>query len=344
MSTRQYMTNAATRHAVFLQRYAGGQSKEAISMLNRLRRGINARLAQEPTAFQTQRLEAVLKDVELLSVEAFDNIAQKTTYNTRELIKSEAAFSARLFNKATVNADFTIPADTVLIANVMQSSMKTNINAGITIEEALRQFSTKKTRQIAQMISDGVTLGETTPVIARNLGGLINTLHRRQLDTLVRTITNHSSSMARKEVYSANSDIMDGYRWVATLDNRTTLICGGRDGKVFPDVPGSPLPPAHWGCRSTTIPVINPKYDIGSKLHGQRPAKSSGGVEQVSGRTTYGGWLKKQPVEFVDEALGVERSRLFRSGKVSIDKFTDNTGRVYTLTQLESLNPMSFIE
>ncbi len=344
MSTQQYLIDAATRHQVFLQRYGGGQAKEALTVLNRLRRAINARLSQEPTVFQAQRLEAVLKDISALSIEAFHNISNQTIDGSKELAKSEAAFSAKLFDKATVNTEFTIPADTVLIANVMQSAMKANVNSAITIEEALRQFSEAKTKQIAQIISDGVVLGDTTPVIARNVGETINTLNRRQLDTLVRTITNHTSSVARKEIYSANSDIMDGYKWIATLDNRTTMICAGRDGVVYQDMTGSPVPPAHWGCRSTTIPVISPEFDIGAKLKGQRPAISAGGVEQVSGRTTYGGWLKKQPKDFVDEALGVERSKLFRSGKLAIDKFTDPTGRIYTLKELESLNPMALLE
>ena len=97
-------------------------------------------------------------------------------------------------------------------------------------------------------------------------------------------------------------------------------------------------------CRSTTIPAVKPEYDMGAKLKGERPSIGAKGVERVSGRTTYGGWLKRQPKSFVDEALGVERSELFRSGGLTIDKFVDPTGRVYTLTQLQKMNPIAFIE
>lgn len=345
MSSTQYLTNTATRHQVFLQRFAGGESKKAQKVLDRLRRGINARLALEPTDFQRNRLELVLKDIDALSVEAFTNISRQTIVGTQDLAKSEAAFSAHLFDKATtLETNFIIPADAVLINAVMGSSMSTTFNTGMTIEDALRQFSTKKRKQIAQMISDGVTLGETTPVISRNVGNLINTLTRRQLDSLVRTITNHTASAARNQIYEANSDVLDGYRFIATLDGRTTLICASNDQKVFPIGVGAPMPPLHWGCRSTTIPAVSPEFDVGSKLHGQRPSVGSTGAKQVSGRVTYGGWLKKQPTEFIDEALGTERSRLFRSGKLKIENFVDPTGRVYTLKQLESLNPMAFLE
>lgn len=342
MSSTQYLSDAATRHAVFLQRYAGGQSKDAISLLNRIRRDINARLSQEPTEFQRHRLETVLADVEGITTVGFKDIETQQIVSSRDLVKSEAAFSTRLFNKAAT-IDFTLPADAALTAAVMTAAMDAPSTAGITIEDALQQFGTKKSKQIAQVIADGVTLGDTTPTISKKVGNIINTLQRRQLDTLVRTVANHTSSVARSMVYDANSDIIDGYQWVATLDSRTTFICASRDGKIYQS-PYGPMPPAHWGCRSTTIPKVKPEFDVGSDLKGKRPSVGATGAKQVSTRTSYGGWLKKQPTEFVDEALGVERSRLFRSGKLTIDKFVDPTGRVYTLEQLKSMNPMAMIE
>lgn len=345
MSTTQYLTDAATRHQVFLQRYGAGQSKEAQKTLNRLRREINARLAQEPTVFQRNRLQAVLNDVNQLSKDAFGQITRGTIHGAQKLAPVEAGFSANLFNKATnLETGFTVPAESALIQSVMGSAMAVNTGSAITIENALEQFGKRKSAQIMKAISDGVSLGDTTPMIAKKVGTMISTLQRRQLDALVKTITNHTSSIARKEVYDANNDILDGYQWVATLDNKTTMICGSRDGKVFSMVEGSAMPPAHWNCRSTTIPKVKKEFDIGSDKGGKRPSVGATGVKQVSSRTSYGGWLKRQPAAFVDEALGVERSRLFRAGKLTLDKFVDPTGRVYTLEQLQSMNPIAFIE
>lgn len=342
MSSTQYLSDVATRHQVFLERYSNGRSKEAMAMLSRLRRDINARLSNQPTEFQTQRLAALLAEIDVLAQSAFTDIGSKVRNDMFDLVKSEAEFSTKLYSKATT-VDWQLPASTVLTASVMSSQMTINKGASITIDDALKNFGSKKKAQILQTITDGVTLGDTTPTIARKVGNIIETLQRRQLDALVRTITNNISSEARNQVYEANSDIMDGYVWISTLDSRTTLICGARDQKVY-TTPNSPRPPAHWNCRSTTIPKIKEEYDIGSKLQGQRPAVGSKGAEQVSSRTSYGGWLKKQPVEFVDEALGVERSKLFRSGKLTIDKFTDPTGRIYTLDELGRMNGIAMIE
>jgi SPP1 gp7 family putative phage head morphogenesis protein len=343
VSSTQYLSDSATRHAVFLQRYGGGQSKEATKLLYRIRRDINARLSQEPTEFQRGRLEAVLRDINGITAAGFSDIGAKQISAAQDLVRTEAQFSVNLFNKAST-IDFALPTESVLIASVMSQTMSAPTTAGITITDALKQFGAKKSAQIAQIITDGVIVGDATPVIAQKLGGVINTLQRRQLDTLVRTIANHTSSVARLETYKANDDIIEDYIWLSTLDNSTTLICGGRDRKLVNKDLGGAVPPAHWGCRSTTIPKVKPEFDMGAKITGDRPSIGAEGVEQVSARTTYGGWLKKQPKEFIDEALGPERSKLFRAGKFKIEGFTDPTGRVYTLEQLNRMNPIAFIE
>lgn len=259
-----------------------------------------------------------------------------------ELVKSEADFSVALFNKVS-EVNFAIPSDASLIAAV--SAIPMNAPTGmkaITVDEALLQFGEKKAAEIKQIITDGLSLGDTTPEISKKISNKISTLHRRQLDTLVRTAANHASSVGRNAVYDDNSDILEGYEWVSTLDSRTTLVCGSRDGKAYPI--GGPVPPAHWGCRSTTIPKVRDEFTLARGIKGDRPSVGASGAEKVSGKSTYGGWLRKQPKEFVDEALGVERSKLFRSGKLSIDKFVDPTGRAYTLEQLRSMNQIALNE
>jgi SPP1 gp7 family putative phage head morphogenesis protein len=311
-------------------------------MLNRIKHDINARLAQEPTIFQRNRLEAVLKDInEIVSV-GFNDITIKVERDMKDFAPIEAQYSTNLFNKVST-VDFELPADDQLISAVMTQTMATQRGVAVTINDALIHFSKQKSLQVAAIIADGVTLGDTTPVISRKVGVIIDTLQRRQLDTLVRTITNHTSSISRQQVYNANADLMDGYQWIATLDNRTTLICGTRDKKIF-QAPYGPMPPAHWGCRSTTIPKLKPQFDLGASVHGERPSRGGDGFEQVSARTTYGGWLKKQPREFVDEALGVERSKLFRSGKLPLDRFIDPTGRTYTLKELAGMDLITMIQ
>jgi len=341
MSTRQAMIDAVTRHQVFLQRYGAEQSKEAVRTLNRLRRDVLARLSQEPTVFQTQRLSILLEDLNEILRVGYADISSGVKIGAQNLSITEAKFSVNLFER-TSDASFARPSDSALLDAVDNIPMSVPAGTqGVTIDSALVKYGNTSTTEITQIIRDGVALGDTTPEIARKISTRMNTLKRRQLETLVRTATNHSSSVARAATYTQNSELLDGYQWVATLDGQTTMICASRDGKVY-QIGQGPMPPAHWECRSTTIPIVKSEFDLGAKAKGKRPTVGAKGAKQVSGNKTYGGWLKGQPREFIDEALGVERSKLFRSGQLSISKFVDPTGRVYTLKQLEQMNPFVF--
>ena len=342
MSTQQFLMDAATRHQVFLQRYGNGRSKEAVKLLNRLRKKINARLAQEPTDFQAQRLQDVLKDVDSLTKLTMGDIKKLIQLDALEFAASETEFTATMLNRVS-SVTFALPAEAALIAAVETTPMSIGAMSGVTIPEALTQFGVKKGAQILQEITDGVLLGDTTPSIARKLDTIIRTMMKRQANTLVSTIINAVSSIARNKMYEQNERLIDRYEWVSTLDGRTTFVCMARDGKLY-RVNEGPMPPAHYGCRSTTIPKVKKEFDLGLDLAGTRPSIGSSGVKQVSDKLTYGGWLKTQSREFVDEALGIERSRLFRSGKLPIGKFVDPTGRVYTLQQLRDMNPLVFAD
>lgn len=341
MSATQYLIDASTRHHMFIQRYAGGQAKRAIKTLTRIRREIIGRLMDEPTDFQRARLTLLLGDIDSLAAQGFGKMYADLVDELSDFAMAEAQFSKELYDQVT-SVNFAMPADSALSAAVMAAPMAAPSGMrSITIEEAWKDFSAKTQAQIRQIIQDGIVLGDTTPQISRKVGEIMTTLKRRQVDTLVRTATNHASSVARSELYAANDELIEGYRWVSTLDARTTMICGSRDGEVYRRGQG-PMPPAHWGCRSTTIPVVKEAFSLASGMGGERPAFGPDGAEVINSRTTYGGWLKKQPTEFVDEVLGPERSKLFRSGKIKFDQFVDTTGRVYTLDELKALNPLAF--
>ncbi|WP_369010598.1 minor capsid protein, partial [Salmonella enterica] len=77
----------------------------------------------------------------------------------------------------------------------------------------------------------------------------------------MRTALAHVSNEARQQVYAQNDDIITKYEWVSTLDSRTSAVCRSRDGMTW-EIDKGPMPPAHFGCRSTTAPVISPEFDF----------------------------------------------------------------------------------
>ena len=143
----------------------------------------------------------------------------------------------------------------------------------------------------------------------------------------------------------ANADIVEGYRWVSTLDSRTSELCQSLDGQRF-DLGEGPMPPAHPNCRSTVVPVTKTFRELGIDLpelpEGTRA--SIGG--QVPASLTYFEWLKTQPASFVEEALGPTRAAVFLKGGLSADEFgklqLGRNFRPLTIEEMRELAPKVF--
>ena len=63
---------------------------------------------------------------------------------------------------------------------------------------------------------------------------------------------------------------------------------------------------------------------------------------QVAAKTTYDKWLRGRSVEFQEDILGVQKSKLFRQGGLTLDKFVDRNGAEYTLDELRKRESAAF--
>jgi SPP1 gp7 family putative phage head morphogenesis protein len=187
-------------------------------------------------------------------------------------------------------------------------------------------------------VKSGFVQGKTTRQIVKEVvgaGGLAD-VSQRNAATVVRTALNHVSTQAREIVYQKNSDIVEKYEWVSTLDSRTSTICRSRDGQKY-DIGKGPLPPAHPNCRSATAPVISSEFDF-LDAGAKRAARGADGGMQVDASTTYYDFLKQQPAWFIDKALGPIRGKIFRNSGMSPEEFrvasVDGFGRPLTLKEM----------
>lgn len=307
-------------------------------MLDVMLRDIIVRLSQEPTDNQAQRairLGAAISQI--VQVHA-DDISEQTIQAMIALAEDEAEFTQKALGQV-VAAETVIPTAEQIAAVATQKPMR--VTAGkvireLTMQDAFKQFSEKKAGEIRRIVQSGFISGTTTQELTREVERVVKTRTKQQAEALVRTTVNHMSNVARNETMQQNSDVIIAVKWSSVLDGRTSLVCAGRDGTQYP-IDSGPRPPAHFNCRSTTAPIINPRFVIPGV---KRSRASMDG--QVSGKTTYNSWLKKQSTEFQDEVLGVEKAKLFRSGGLSIDKFTDDRGIMYSRAQLKQLNPLAF--
>ena len=141
-----------------------------------------------------------------------------------------------------------------------------------------------------------------------------------------------------------NSDLVKGYKWVSTLDSKTSDQCQALDSREF-KVGAGVLPPIHPNCRSTTTPLLSDKFDFLDK-GATRASKGVEGGAQVSTKQTYYSWLKSQPVAFQNDAIGVTKSKLLRNGGLSADEFAklslNKNFQPLTLSEMKAKAPAVF--
>ena len=166
-------------------------------------------------------------------------------------------------------------------------------------------------------------------------GGELTAMADNQIISLVRTSINQVANAAAMQTYEANPDITDSYRYVATLDSRTSAICRALDGKVFKYGQG-PTPPQHFGCRSTIVAVIKD-----SLLGPSKVAKRASADGPVPIDTTYGKWLHDQPAAVQADVLGPSKVPYFNrlaskyGPEKAIAKMVSEDGSELTLKQLQ---------
>tara|TARA_B100001094_G_scaffold260862_1_gene261426 strand:+ start:3117 stop:5351 length:2235 start_codon:yes stop_codon:yes gene_type:complete len=251
---------------------------------------------------------------------------------------------------------------------------------GDTVEKAFRGIASRELSNFKQTVRTGLLSGEPTEDIVRQLMGNLEfgqragtplqaalsgdagfKMARHQIRTVVRTSVNQVSNAASKQVYKANEDVTEKYRYVATLDSRTSALCASLDGQEF-EYDKGPEPPQHFNCRSTTVAVIDwdglrkkyPKLKFDDPAEGKRAA--TGGM--VPADTTYGKWLHGQRAKTKSgklsqftpgprqiEALGEGKAKYFnRLAKKygpdeAIKKFVRTDGTEISLAQLQKRYP-----
>jgi SPP1 gp7 family putative phage head morphogenesis protein len=224
---------------------------------------------------------------------------------------------------------------------------------GEVVTKAFRGIAVDQAERFSQVVRQGLLTGEPTPAIAKRLigslqfgeeaktvkqliaaGGQATAVADNQVIALIRTSINQVANTASQQVYEANQDITPRYRYVATLDTRTSAICRALDGKEFEYGKG-PMPPQHFNCRSTTVPIIDPDI-LPPSTTATRASKDG----QVPINQSYGEWLSKQPRSVQADALGPGKVAYFNrlakkyGPRDAIAKLVRDDGSELTLEQL----------
>ena len=341
----QLLHDITIKFQVYLEQLKAGEIRRMDTTIRALDRVIVRAINDMGTAPSRKRLDKALAALR----EEMGELTDKQAATYMKTLRNFSKYALE-YNTSTVNlvAPPNSPAITPAAAASWSATLASPIQAtGQLMESFVDSWGASAIRKVEGAIRVGYAQGLTTDEIVRKVrgtkannfkDGILGGATKREADAMVRTSLQHVSAQAQQMVYDDNDDIIEGYIWISTLDNRTTSQCRSLDGKFFKMGKG-PMPPIHVNCRSTTIPKIK-----GVDLLAHTTRASKGG--QVPADQSYYEWLKTMPKDFQTDVLGPTRAALFREGGLSAEQFSrlqlDKNFQPLTLEEMRKKNPAAF--
>lgn len=355
--------DAVTRHQAYLYRASSQNINEILrefnvvsgDMLNQLRNYLDNLSQSELIAlsggkYTTPELRKVRELISGWRESVHGEIQQGASTGAASLAAYEAGYTASIAGDKLSK---------VISGERLYSKAKNiPMSGGALVDELFSKIADDTKQRVEYAIRSGITSGDTTQQIVRNIkgtkrlnyqDGILNSA-RSEIERTVRTARSHVSNITVLDTFEQL-----GYEYVkvvATLDGRTSKLCAFKDGEVHRADSDFSKPPYHPNCRTILVGC-----DKDGELIGKRPFTADtrrfkdipkdervGISGQVNSNTDYASWFSNQSSGFQKEWLGNSRYELYSKGDYDIGRFIDPQGKTYTLNQLKILDKQTFEE
>lgn len=315
---QKFVLDVLTRHEIFMDGNSVQVAKELAKTFATLRKRMVATLSTVPGGSATF---GSLGAVDTLIESEMREIKRQMMFELTQRIDHERYFQDALLKKVLKDATPYPYDQDELVRAVMSKPVILN-GRPYSLERVVDQFIEAQRRQFRTALT-------TADNPARELSRIIRTRSMQQLKAVTSTTLAHASDSARNEVYLRNLRYIRYEQWVSILDTRTSAFCRSQDGRIYKANDG-PRPPAHYNCRSIRVPVLDNR-SVNEEYR-----------EKAEKRESYKKWFTRQPAEVQQKILGPSRYKLYKQGKLSLDKFVSSAGKNYTLAELRLLEPVAF--
>ena len=319
--------------------YEAGTSKKLTTILDEHSKRINKIILETPSREEAKKL--IDKEIKRAFGELYATNARALT----DLAMDQMSYTYQTLDTSLSNIWRTHKPARSVAENIVLERPLYNDQ---TLLQGWSSISLSEKKRIELAIRKGISQGMNEKELALLIrqSNLFKITQNQSLG-LARTAMTSVYAQADHEVYKANAKALRGYEYVAVLDSRTTDTCARLDGKIFEIGDTKHLPPQHWHCRSTTIPVVKSYDDLASLENVAQIRKrnleglSKEEIARYDGMTplkeSYSDWLLRQPQEVQLKHLGdLNKVEAFQQGLLSVDKFQEN-GRTIGIKKLREL-------
>lgn len=265
-----------------------------------------------PSAYQIERLDRVQRALAATAQE-FDRLREfaivTVTNGAGDVIDMSAERLAEIMasqmpssmDRAALTAAFNRLDPEALRAIVLRATEQ--------IASSSRQLSARAIDAMYRALISGIGLGDNPRQVARMMlrlergfnGGLDRALN------LARTEMLDAHREAARVHRQANADTLRGWRWLATLDERTCPSCLAKNGTEYPVGTFGPID--HQQGRCASVPVVKPWRELGLPDVIEPPDVFPDARE----------WFAGLPAATQLRIMGAERLAWLQSGAISWD-------------------------
>jgi hypothetical protein len=354
LSANDALVDLYMERAIDLLRLEAGTRDKVLVFLDQLEKDIVAAIAkaglsgEDDAAKQRKRLTALLKVLQDSIRGTYRDISTLMGSEIREVIDQEATWTGNAINAST-RASF-------VDAGITRSFLQTLVSDALIMGAPSKDWWSRQAGGLRDKFMDqmraGMALGEPNSKLIDRIRGTtgqpgLMDISRTSAERLVRASVQAAANIGREATYAENSDLIASLQWHATLDTRTSKWCITRDGHHYSNdenhkpKDGGPAwlegpGKLHWGCRSTSVPILKTWRDLGID-EDEIPQTTRASMDgQVPAQQSFEAWLKKQSQARQNSVLGATVADLWRRGKLNFRDLLDQSGRPLTTEQLKA--------
>ena len=337
-------------HAIDIGRLEASERQKVLDLLQSLQddltRLLNTKVLSEEGKKGTN---ALLNEISSLISGTYSEIAAAALVTARGLSSVSAEMTAQAMQQTLSIAIGEVSKPS---ASYLESLAKNLLVDGSPLTDWWGKQAGDVQFRLAAELRKGMAAGETNQQIIYRIMGKkgepgVMDIARKNAAALVQTSTATVANRSRLETFRKNQDIMNGVRWLATLDNLTCETCANLDGQKWDfdgaALPGTTMPymepPAHVNCRCVMTSVLKPLSEVsGGALADIAPASTRVSMNgSVKGSMTFPEWFAGRTPEQQDKQFGAGKAAMYRAGKITLRDMVDGSGAPLTLAELKAL-------
>lgn len=202
------------------------------------------------------------------------------------------------------------------------------------------------TQKVADAIKEELMIGALTGKTEKEMTDSINEQFLSGRNNARRLVRTESSYIHNEAHFQAYKDYgIEEYRFVATLDLRTSQICRERDGSVYrvnDKKIGVNAPPMHPWCRSTTIMNLDDETMHNLERFARDPV--TGERMKVPADETYKEWYQRMVEKHGAEAINTagKSTKNYFSDKVQYQNYINVLGNKFVPDTLEEFQKIKY--